>query len=230
MSRTLASAVALLAVTLAGCGPSSSPDTKPVADSSASSSQTARAPEEVGKNTYRIAAYGITVTAPEGWYVADSDLMNKIMDVGLDVTKSNMDAGSKAMIDSAMQRGGPLFTFTEFPPGAPRDANAMIMGVSEDVSSGPGIVRGTDYFFHTRRLLAQSPVPTTISDTYSEKLIDGELFDRMDLMIGPPGQEISQRMFAARHGDHMVLFALTYKTDEQLATLDEALNSIKLDW
>jgi hypothetical protein len=45
-----------------------------------------------------------------------------------------------------MKRGGPLFTFSEFPPGAPRDSNAMLMAVSEDVSAGPGIVRGADYF------------------------------------------------------------------------------------
>ena len=230
MTRMLASAAALLAFALAGCGPSGSPPpSQSAADSPAPGEQTS-APEEGGNNTYHIAAYGITVTAPEGWHVADSELMDKIMDMGLDVTKSNMDTSSKAVIDSAMKRGGPLFTFSEFPPGAPRDSNAMLMAVSEDVSAGPGIVRGTDYFFHTRRLLAQSPVPTTISDAYSERLIDGQSFDRMDMMVGPPGREISQRMYARRHDDHMVLFVQAYQTDEQLATLDAALNGIKLDW
>ena len=90
MTRMLASAAALLAFALAGCGPSGSPPpSQSAADSPAPGGQTS-APEEVGNNTYHIAAYGITVTAPEGWHVAtDEDWKALEREVGMSQNESN---------------------------------------------------------------------------------------------------------------------------------------------
>jgi hypothetical protein len=231
MKRILtAFAATLVLATVSGCGPNASREADAAAPAAAAGGMKAEAPTAVGPNTYTIASQGMTITAPEGWYVADTALMQQLMEVGKDVTTSNMDSGTKAAIDSSLSRAGSLFTFMEVPPGTPREYIPAIMGVSEDVSMMPGLSRGSDYHFHARKLMEQSAVPTTISETYTERMIGGQSFDRMDIKMGIAGQEILQRMYAARHGNHVVAIIQSYKTDEELAKLDQVLDSIKLDW
>jgi hypothetical protein len=231
MKRILTALAATLALAaVPGCGPNAAPEADAAAPAAAAGGVRTVAPEAVGPNTYSIAAHGMTITAPEGWYVADTALMEKLMAVGKDVTTSNMDSSTKAAIDNSLSRAGSLFTFMEVPPGTPRDYIPAIMGVSEDVSMMPGLSRGSDYHFHARKLMEQSPIPTTIAETYTERMIGGQSFDRMDIRMGPPGKEILQRMYAARHGNQVVAIIQSYKTDEELAALDKVLDSIKLDW
>jgi hypothetical protein len=231
MKRILTAFTAMLVLaTMSGCGPNVSREADAASPAIAAGAIKVEAPTAVGPNTYTIASQGMTITAPEGWYVADTDLMAKLMEVGKDVTTSNMDSGTKAFVDNSMARAGSLFTFMEVPPGTPREYIPAIMGVSEDVSMMPGLSRGSDYHFHARRLMEQSPIPTTISDTYTERMIGGKSFDRMDIKIGPPGREVSQRMYAARNGNYVVGIIQSYRTDEELAKLDEVLDSITLDW
>ena len=220
--------VVAMAGALAACGPGGS---APSSDSS--TSVAAAKPDtatEIGPNTYRNKALGLTVTAPEGWYVAPSDVMEKMMAVGSDLTTSNMGQGAKAAVQSAMQRTASIFTFMEHPPGSPVPYMTGVMGMTEDVGMLPGIKRGSDYFFHARQLMEQSAVPTKVGDGYATRMIGGRQFDRMDVEMGDPDRMVKQRYFATRHGD--VIFALiqSYRTNEDLAALDKVLDSIKLDW
>jgi hypothetical protein len=230
MKRFLgAVAVTFVLTALSACGQSTSREAGAGEARSGSSVQTTTS-EAISKNTYSIAKYGLTVAAPDGWYVADSELMTKLMDSGTDVATSTMDARTKAAIDGSVARTTTLFTFMEAPPGSPREYIPAVMGVAEQVDMLPGISRGSDYFFHARKIFEQSAVPMAISDTYSERMIDGHSFDRMDLEMGPPGAGVTQRYFAARHGAEVVAIIQSYRTEEELAVLDKVLDSIKLDW
>jgi hypothetical protein len=222
-------AVTFVLMALSACGQSTSRESGAGEAKSGASVQTTTS-EAIGKNTYRIAKYGLTVTAPDGWYVADSELMTKLMDAGADVATSTMDARTKAAIDGSVARTTTLFTFMEAPPGSPREYIPAVLGVTERVDMLPGISRGSDYFFHARKILKQSAVPITISDAYSERMIDGHSFDRMDLEMGPPGASVTQRYFAARHGAEVVVVIQSYRTEDELAVLDKVLDSAKLDW
>jgi hypothetical protein len=186
--------------------------------------------QEIGPNTYRNGDAGLTITAPEGWHIADNALTQKIKDIGREVTTSNMSAKERAAVTASMAKTATLFTFFKHTPGPDVQDNPAIMGVMENIGLQPGIKSGKDYFAQARKLLEQSSVPIKISDSYSTHRIGGQQFDRMDVKLGEPGLEVSQRYFAARHNNSVVLFVQTWKSSEDLATLDKVLASVKLDW
>ncbi len=222
-----------LAGALAGCSPATPVAVKPSKPAEVAEVEAVAKPDVAvsqGGNVYRSEGVGLTVTAPEGWYVADEALMGKVMGVGLDIVTSDMERGTKAAMKAGVQRVGTVFFFLERAPGTPGDPPGSVMSVAEDVSMLPGIKRGTDYFFNMRRTLEQTQIQTEISDTYEQRMIGGQLFDRMDVTMHMSGMTIMQRHFAVRHGDRMVLFAESYQTPEQLAALDAVLDSIMLDW
>ncbi len=226
MKQTLKLAVVIaLAGALTACGPGGNPlAAKSDADKAGA------AATEVAKDTYQNKQLGLTVTAPEGWYVAPSDVMEKMMSAGTDLTTANMDSRSKAAVQGSVQRTASIFTFAEHVPGSAVPYTAAVMAVTEDIGMMPGIKRGSDYFFHARQMMAQSAVPTTIAEGYTTRRIGGQEFDRMDVEMGPPGETVSQRYFAARHGDVIFAIIQSYRTQEELAVLDKVLDSIKLDW
>lgn len=204
MRQTLKlAAVIALAGALTACGPGGNPL------AAKSGAEKPGAATEIGKDTYQNKQLGLTVTAPEGWYVAPSDVMEKMMSAGTDPTTANMDSRTKAAVQGSVQRTASIFTFAEHVPG---------------------IKRGSDYFFHARQMMAQSAVPTTIAEGYTTRRIGGQEFDRMDVEMGTPGETVSQRYFAARHGDVIFAIIQSYRTQEELAVLDKVLDSIKLDW
>ena len=226
------------AIILSGCGPSPSSNNSGASGSVAAArpARPAEKPdqpllENTGENTYRVAALGITVDAPAGWYVADSELMGKLMDEGVEISGANLNAGEKAAVDSAMARTVTLFSFLEVPPGSPREYIPAAMGIAEDISMLPGVTRGKDYFFHARKTMEMSAIPIVTSDVFAERMIDGRSFDRMDAQVtAPGGLDILQRYYAARRGNNMIIFVQSYRTDEELAQLDAVLDGIKLDW
>lgn len=219
-------AMLVLAGALAACGP----DGTSPAETAKAGSEKPGAATAIGKDTYQNKMLGLTITAPEGWYVAPSDMMEKMMAAGTDLTTSNMDAVTKAAVQGSVQRTASIFTFAAHEPGSTVDYTAAIMGVTEDISIMPGIKRGSDYFFHARKMMEQSAVPTQIAPDYSTRRIGGQEFDRMDVEMGDPGMTVTQRYFAARHGDLIFAIIQSYRTPEELAVLDKVLDSIKLDW
>ena len=186
--------------------------------------------EQVSPNTYRNTSVGLTVTAPDGWYVADSAFTEKLMDTGKQVSTSGMDAREKAQVDASLSRSANIFTFFQHAPDKAVEANPGVMGLTENIGLMPSIKRGRDYFAQARVMLENSGVPSRISADYSTRKIGGQQFDRMDVLMGPPEIAVSQRYFAARHDNYVLVIIQSYKTDEELAVLDKVLDSIKLNW
>jgi hypothetical protein len=152
------------------------------------------------------------------------------MDAGKEITLSGMDSRTKALAESSMDRTSNIFGILEYAPGKPVDDNSGVMGLAEDISIMPGIERGSDYFFHSRKLLEQTNVVFEVLGDYKTRDIDGQQFDRMDLAIDAMGAKVFQRYYAARHGNSIVVFIQSYRDDADLPTLDKVIDSIKLDW
>lgn len=233
MKRILTTfATALVLATASGCGPNVTREAgaEPAAEANAKAGVNVAASEAAGPNTYKVASVGLTVTAPDGWYVADSAVMKKLMDAGTDVMTADMDPMMKAAAGASVQRTATLFTFSRTPPGAPVESGAMVMGITEDISMLPGIKRGSDYFFHARRLMAQTSMQSEIGEEYGERKIGGQDFDRMDVKAFMPNGVVYQRMFATRHDDVIFVIVQAYSNEADLPELDAVLDSVKLDW
>jgi hypothetical protein len=186
--------------------------------------------QNVNENTYFNEEFKLTVTAPDGWFVADNEFTKHVMDAGTEVISSDQDARTKAMIDASVKRARNLFAFMEHPPGAPVDFNPSVMGVAENVGFMPGIKTGQDYFFHMRKLLEQTNAPSEVVGDYRTRKIGGQMFDRMDMKMTAMGQVVLQRVYAARHNEWVVVIVQSYGAEEDVAALDKVLDSMKLDW
>ena len=65
--------------------------------------------------------------------------------------------------------------------------------------------------------------------TDAPRVIGGVTFDRLDLTMNAFGVEIFQEYYAARRGNHIVGFILSYQNDTQRDQLRDVLDSIKFD-
>jgi hypothetical protein len=225
-----ASLMALSACDQSGNIPATSAETKQAAIGGVSKTDLA---EKTSENTYVAKRYGMTATAPDGWYIMDSDITQKLMDVGKALTTADMEAQQKTAMEMSISRTTNIFGFMKFEPGAPRQDGASVMAMAEDISVAPGVKRGSDYFFHLKNVFKQTAADMEIADGYTEVTIGGQSFDRLDLIVKVPdgsGLVAHQRYFATRHGDDMICFIQTYVDEADLPTLDAILASIKLDW
>jgi hypothetical protein len=182
-----------------------------------------------GKNDYFNKAFGLTVTAPEGWFVADNDQTKKLMDSGVDLAAVGNDK-LKAIAQASQGNALNIFAFFAHPPGAPVPTNPSVLGVAEDVSAAPGVTNGKDYFFHVRAMMAQSTMAPTFEDGYKTRTIGGQAFDEMDGHMDLNGISVKQSYFAAKHGNNVVSIVQSWVSDDEHKATNTVIDSIKLDW
>jgi len=224
-STLLALAFGAASLTLSACGD----------NSAASGANTENLAEKTNSNTYVAKKYGITATAPDGWFVMDSDVTKKLMDIGRDSATANADAKTKAEFDASIARSENIFGFLETDPKVSSEGGAGILGLAEDLAGAPDVKTGRDYFPHLRAAFEQTAANVTVDDNYTSVQIDGQTFDRMNIVMhgtSPTGAsiQVNQRYLAARHDNSMIVFIQSYMDDADLAALDGIVSSIKLDW
>lgn len=185
--------------------------------------------EKISENVYRNRTFGLTVTAPDGWFVMDNDQTERVMEVGVDVATAGNEK-LKAVAEASKQATSNIFMMFRHPPGTPVEFNPSVLSVAESLAMAPGVQTGKDYFFHARRLLEQSSMAPEVIGEYSTKTIDGQVFDTMDIRLDTNGVVISQRFFAARHDNHIIMIVQSYQDEAQEKETAAVLDSIQLDW
>jgi hypothetical protein len=173
--------------------------------------------------------FGLIVSPPPGWYVMNYDQTKKMMDVGVDIVTAGNDQ-MKALAEPAKKSISNIFAFFKSPPGAPVEFNPAVMAVAENVSLAPGIRTGRDYFFHAKRTLEQSAINTEIVNDSTMRKIGGQEFDQMDIWMTMNGVTLEQSLYAARHGDDIILITQLYHNDAEREETSAIIDSIKLDW
>jgi hypothetical protein len=217
------------ALLLAACGPTAVAD-KDAIPATAKEGVKAGLSEKVGPNIYHNEAYGITATAPDGWYVPDNEMTRKMADAGADIITAEQKGVTKAAMQASVARTVTIFSFMKYAPGTPKYDGCAVMALAENVSILPGIQRGTDYFFHAKNALKMTNVGFEETGPYTIHKIGGRDFDRMDIKVTVSGKTVMQRYHAAKHGEHMVVFIQSYTDEADIPALDKVLDSIKLDW
>ena len=185
--------------------------------------------EKVSENTYRNAAFGLTVTAPDTWFVMDNQQTEKLMEAGTDMATAGNDK-LKAIADASKQATSNIFTFFKHPVGTPVEFNPSVIGVAENLMMAPGVKTGRDYFFHARKLMEQSSVPIEILGDYTTTKIGGQAFDRMDVRMNANGVSVNQSYYAARHDNFVVVIIQSYQNDAERKETMSVIETIRLDW
>lgn len=199
------------------------------------SASTENLAQQTDPNTYVAAKYGMTATAPEGWYVMDSAVTKKLMDVGRDTATAASDAEAKAAFDASLERSENIFGFLETDPNTSTEGGAGILAIAEDVTGATDVANGRDYFGHLSAAFQQTGTNVTVDNNFTTAQVDGKTFDRMNIVMhgtAPDGSavQVNQRYLAAKHDKYMIVFIQSYVDDSDIAVLDSILNSVKLDW
>lgn len=169
--------------------------------------------------------FKLTLDAPTDWYVLTNAELLELLNMGGKVATSG-NREMEAVLDASEENQAALFGVFRHPPGTPVEINPNVIASAERVSYSPGIKRGSDYFFHTKRMLGQSNLAVTFEDGYAEREIGGVNFDRMNTTMTVQGVTINQSYYAAKFDDHIVLLVATPGD----ATTDPILDGIKLEW
>ncbi len=176
-------------------------------------------------SVYHNRFFGLTVTIPSGWTVADSGSTKQAMDVGKKLV-TGKDNSMQAVYDLAEQQTVNLFMVSKHPLGAPVNVNPNMLLVAEKVGQVPGIKTGADYLFHAKRLLQDSALKFTMTQDISTKSIAGKPFGvmRLDLNVGKT--IVHQTYFVVVDTGYALAFTASYGNDDDAAALDDMIGSI----
>ena len=180
-------------------------------------------------NVLSSGAFGVSVAIPDAWYSMSFEELNALVDEGSDVATAGNDQLA-AVVEASEKNSFNLFGVLKYETGSPVDENPNVMGMAEKIAFQPGIKRGTDYFFHVKKLMQQSSLTLEFEEEYKTRMIDGVEFDQMDLTQTINGIAMGQSYLAARNGDFMYLFIQTYISEEGQQETSAVVDKIKLDW
>jgi hypothetical protein len=178
----------------------------------------------VENNKYVNSYFGLEMTLPENWIVQSKEQLANIVKTGQNMMAGD-DENLKVIIKASEVNTANLLAVSQFPKGAAVEYNPSIMIVAENVKNAPGIITGSDYLFHARRLIMQSQFKYDFVDEQFEKeIISGIDFYLMNTGVKYLGLDIKQVYYAAIIKGFSFNIIITFNNDNQK---DEILKSIK---
>ncbi len=176
---------------------------------------------------YTNSFFDLKVTLPKDWSVMGDEARIALMKQGSKIVAGD-DKNLKAVMKASDLQSVNLLTCSEKPLGAAIDFNSSIMILAESVKHMPGIKRGSDYHFHSKKLLKQSAMSVSFPrDIYEEKISD-KSFDVMDMEMFAAGQTIQQKQYIRIMNGYAFVIIMTYKDDSGFKKLKKILNKIEL--
>jgi len=189
-------------------------------------------PKEIGygsieNSSYRNDYFNMSINVPDNWVVQGEAAQKALMDSGTDLIAGE-DKTLKGVLKESQKQTVNLFSFFKYEQGAPVEFNPSIIAVAERVSNFPGIKRGSDYHFHSKKLLQSGQMKYEFSREIYTKDISGVSFDTMPMQISINGITVYQEYNATKINDYMLVIILTYSSESELNELTSYLSTLSL--
>jgi hypothetical protein len=189
-----------------------------------------KASEEVDQgafsgSVYRNNYFGLTITIPSDWSIQDSQSMQDLKDLGKKVLDKD-DKNIKAVMEASDFQTVSLFSVFRHPLGSPIPFNPNLICMAERVRHMPGITRGKDYHFHTRKLLESSQVSVKFPKEIYTETLGGVEFDVLYSETSFGTMLVKQKQYGAVIKGYVLLIVTTFADENQEATLDEILKTM----
>jgi hypothetical protein len=180
----------------------------------------------LNNSVYRNDYFGFSVSLPADWNVQDQRAQQQLMKKGVQVVAGD-DKNLKAVVKASELQTVNLFAVFRHPVGAPVDYNPGVIAVAERTRDLPGIKRGKDYFFHARKILEASKIQVSFpKEYYTERLANVE-FDVMELEMTIGGKTVKQKYYTAIQKGYALSFIMSFVNDEDAASLQAILDTLK---
>jgi hypothetical protein len=189
------------------------------------------ATEEIDFGTFSNSQYrndylAFSIDLPSGWPVQSQAESAALMKAGTALVAGDK-ADAKRLTKVVELQTVTLFTVSQHPMGSPVDFNPSIISIAERVSHLPGIKRGKDYHFHSRKLLEQSAMKIESWEELPTAALGGASFDVVKLEFAVAGKSVKQLHYVSIRKGYALAFVLSYSSAEQLSDLQKVLDTIK---
>ncbi len=155
-------------------------------------------------------------------------VFKKTIEVGAEAI-TGTDENMKVAFDAAKLNIVPLFAVSKHEAGAPVDSNPNLNSLAERIHLAPGIKKGTDYLFHTRKFMEASQMKVSFPNDTTSISLGGREFGVMDVEMNMMGATLKQKHYATVMKGYALQFVITYTKDEELPTLQTILDSMKFE-
>jgi hypothetical protein len=169
--------------------------------------------------------FGLNLALPSGWIVQDQEMRQQMVAAGAKIVAGD-DKNLRAVLKASEQQTVYLLMASQHPVGSPVAFNPSFMCVAERVRHLPGIVRGSDYHFHTKKLLESSQMNVQFSEDISTVNLDGVDFDVMHVSMTAGPSIVQQKYYTAIMRDYALVFIVTFTTADEESVLQSVLEGV----
>ena len=135
----------------------------------------------------------------------------------------------QAAVDDVDVKNLKLFSLSEYPPGSPVSSNPHFVIVAEKVSHFPGIVKGKDYHYHTKKMMELSKYIFSFPKEIYAAQIDSIKFDVLETEVTFGDDIFRSKQYVSILNGYALIFGLKYSNDSDLDKLESILNSISIN-
>ena len=182
----------------------------------------------VENSTYRNDYFGLSVKLPSEWSVQDKQTQQRLMDRGRKMVEGD-DKNLQAVIKASEMQTVNLFAVFKYPIGTPVAYNPNIMCLAERVRHMPGIKRGKDYHFHSKRLFESSQIEVSFPKEVSTEELGGHDFDVMYVEMPMVGMTIRQKQYVTIMKGYALVIIVSFTNGEEESALDNVLSSVTFE-
>ena len=178
----------------------------------------------VNNSVYQNEYFGLTVDLPPEWSIQDQEARQRMTELGGEMVAGD-DKNLKAAVKASEMTTVNLFAAFKHPVGTPVPYNPNIMCLAERVRHIPGIKKGDDYLFHSKKFLESSQMQVSFPKEMSAEAIGGIQFGVMHVEMSMAGMTIRQKYYAAIIKGYALVFIVTFSTDEEESVLEDILRT-----
>ena len=130
--------------------------------------------------TYSNGFFNLKVSIPDPWAVMDDETRIALMQKSKQFVAGD-DKNLKAAIDAADLQSLNLLSASEKPIGTPVATNPSFIILAESIKHAPGVVKGSDYHAHTKKIMENSQLDVSFPTAIYEKTVGGKTFEVMEM-------------------------------------------------
>jgi len=179
----------------------------------------------VKNSVYQNQYFGLTLKLPSDWSVQDQQARQKLTETGAKMLAGE-DKNLKAVLKASELQNVNLLAAFKHPVGTPVPFNPSIASGAERVRDLPGITRGRDYHFHTRKMMQSGQIKFEFPKEITTEKLDGIDFDVMyvSMTIGPT--TVQQKYYASIMKGYALIFIASFTNADEEAALQKILESV----
>jgi hypothetical protein len=176
-------------------------------------------------STYSNEYFGMQLTIPEGWRLADKAAAQKIDQQGADLVAGDS-AERRAQLREAASKNINLLTMGKLIPAGDTTESALLIVGAEAVPTW--LVRTPqEYVSQARRLLQSSAMPVTVKEGTRNETIGGVEFVVLDVSSEQPGGLVRQHYYATLKKGYALFIISTFASERSSEAIGEVLKSVK---